>query len=54
MFLNAILAVVSFSGVLWTISPLLFGAAVCYAAFGTLMTILWGGRWSGLTMSIGA
>lgn len=42
MFLNAILAVVSFSGVLWTISPLLFGAAVCYAAFGTLMTILLG------------
>ncbi len=42
MFLNAILAVVSFSGVLWTISPLLFGAAVGYAAFGTLMTILLG------------
>ena len=42
MFLNAALAVVSFSGVLWTISPLLFGAAVCYAAFGTLMTILLG------------
>ena len=42
IFLNAILAVVSFSGVLWTISPLLFGVAVCYAAFGTLMTILLG------------
>ena len=42
IFLNAILAVVSFSGVLWTISPLLFGIAVGYAAFGTLMTILLG------------
>ena len=42
IFLNSILAVVSFSGVLWTISPLLFGVAVCYAAFGTLMTILLG------------
>ena len=29
-------------GVLWTISPLLFGIAVGYAAFGTLMTILLG------------
>ena len=28
IFLNSILAVVSFSGVLWTISPLLFGVAV--------------------------
>jgi len=42
IFLNALLAVVSFSGVLWTISPLLFGVAVCCAAFGTLMTILLG------------
>ena len=35
IFLNAILAAVSFSGVLWTISPLLFGVAVGYAALGT-------------------
>ena len=42
IFLNAILAVVSFSGVLWTISPLLFGIAVGYAALGTLLTILLG------------
>ena len=40
--LNSLLAVVSFSGVLWTISPLLFGVAVGYAALGTLMTILMG------------
>ena len=36
IFLNSTLAVVSFSGVLWTISPLLFGVAVGYAALGTL------------------
>ena len=40
--LNALLAAVSFSGVLWTISPLLFGVAVGYAALGTAMTILLG------------
>jgi putative ATP-binding cassette transporter len=40
--LNSILAAVSFSGVLWTISPLLFGVAVGYAALGTLITILMG------------
>jgi putative ATP-binding cassette transporter len=40
--LNSILAAVSFSGVLWSISPLLFGVAVGYAAFGTVMTILLG------------
>jgi len=40
--LNAALAVVSFSGVLWSISPLLFGVAVGYAALGTVMTILLG------------
>ena len=42
IFLNAILAVVSFSGVLWTISPLLFGVAVGYAALGTHATVLLG------------
>src|SRR3954470_13556023 len=35
--LNSILAAISFSGVLWTISPLLFVVAVGYAALGTLM-----------------
>jgi putative ATP-binding cassette transporter len=40
--LNSILAAVSFSGVLWTISPLLFGVALGYAALGTLTTILLG------------
>ena len=40
--LNAILVAVSFSGVLWMISPSLFGVAVAYAALGTVMTILLG------------
>ena len=31
MFMNGVLAVLSFSGVLWTISPLLFGVAIGYA-----------------------
>src|SRR5947209_1941848 len=35
MFLNGSLAVLSFSGVLWMISPLLFAVAVGYAAVGT-------------------
>ena len=39
MFLNGALAIVSFSGVLWTISPLLFGVSVGYAAIGTLAAI---------------
>jgi putative ATP-binding cassette transporter len=42
IFLNSILAAVSFSGVLWTISPLLFGVALGYASLGTLMTVLLG------------
>jgi putative ATP-binding cassette transporter len=40
--LNSTLAAISFSGVLWTISPLLFGVALGYAALGSLMTILLG------------
>ena len=42
MLLNGALAAVSFSGVLWTISPLLFVVALGYAALGTLMTVLLG------------
>jgi putative ATP-binding cassette transporter len=42
MSLNGALAVLSFSGVLWTISPLLFGVAVGYAAVGTLAAIYLG------------
>ncbi len=39
MFLNGALAILSFSGVLWTISPLLFTVAVGYAVIGTLAAI---------------
>jgi putative ATP-binding cassette transporter len=42
MFMNGALAVLSFSGVLWTISPFLFGVAVVYAAFGTIAAIYLG------------
>jgi len=42
MFMNGALAVLSFSGVLWTISPLLFGVALGYAVLGTLVTIYLG------------
>src|SRR3954447_2047743 len=42
MFMNGALTVLSFSGVLWTISPFLFGVAIGYAAIGTLTTIYFG------------
>jgi putative ATP-binding cassette transporter len=43
MMLNATLTVISFSGVLWQISPKLFGVSVLYAIVGTMFTI-WLGR----------
>ncbi len=42
MLLNSSFTVVAFSGVLWSISPLLFVVAVLYAATGSLLTILLG------------
>ncbi|MBP6682842.1 MAG: ABC transporter ATP-binding protein/permease [Halioglobus sp.] len=42
MMLNSSFTVVAFSGVLWTISPLLFMVAVLYAAGGSLLTVLLG------------
>ena len=42
MALNSAFTIVAFSGVLWTISPLLFGVAVLYAAGGSLFTFLFG------------
>jgi vitamin B12/bleomycin/antimicrobial peptide transport system ATP-binding/permease protein len=42
MFLNASFTVVAFSGVMWTISPLLFVVAVAYAALGSFLTIYLG------------
>jgi vitamin B12/bleomycin/antimicrobial peptide transport system ATP-binding/permease protein len=42
MGLNALLGIVAFSGVLWSISPLLFAAAAAYAALGSVLTVLVG------------
>ena len=44
LILNGSLTAISFSGVLWSISPFLFGVAVLYAACGTLITVLLGKR----------
>jgi vitamin B12/bleomycin/antimicrobial peptide transport system ATP-binding/permease protein len=40
--LNASLTVIAFSGVMWSISPLLFVVAVLYAAIGTFLTFILG------------
>jgi putative ATP-binding cassette transporter len=40
MLLNSALTVIAFSGVLWSISPLLFGVAILYAACGSYMTLV--------------
>jgi vitamin B12/bleomycin/antimicrobial peptide transport system ATP-binding/permease protein len=42
MFLNALFAIVTFSGVMWSISPLLFVVAVGYAALGSAFTMALG------------
>jgi putative ATP-binding cassette transporter len=42
MALNSAFTIVAFSGVLCTISPLLFGVAVLYAAIGSLFTFVFG------------
>jgi putative ATP-binding cassette transporter len=42
MLVNGVLAAVSFSGVLWSISRPLFGVAIGYACLGTLVTIYLG------------
>lgn len=42
MFLNATFTVIAFSGVLWSISPLLFIVAVLYSIAGSLLTIYLG------------
>jgi putative ATP-binding cassette transporter len=43
LFFNGTLAAVSFAGVLWSISPRLFGVAVAYALCGTALTV-WLGK----------
>lgn len=42
MVVNGSFTILAFSGVLWTISPLLFGVAVAYAAVGSLLTLVLG------------
>jgi vitamin B12/bleomycin/antimicrobial peptide transport system ATP-binding/permease protein len=42
LIVNGTMTAISFSGVLWTISPLLFGVAVAYAAVGSVLTIYLG------------
>lgn len=42
LFLSGTITALSFSGVLWTISPLLFAVAVGYATIGSLLTIYLG------------
>lgn len=44
MVLNSSFTVVAFSGVLWTISPLLFLVGVTYAACGSFLTVIFGRR----------
>ena len=42
MLLNGTFTVIAFSGVLWSISPLLFVVSVAYAAVGTMLTFILG------------
>jgi putative ATP-binding cassette transporter len=42
LLLNASVTIFAFSGVLWSISPLLFGVAVGYAALGSGLTVAFG------------
>jgi len=42
MVLNSSLTIIAFSGVLWSISPMLFAVAVLYAACGSYLTIALG------------
>ncbi len=45
---NATVTVVAFSGVLWSISRLLFGVAIVYAFCGSVLAVLFGRRLVGL------
>lgn len=42
LILNGTVTAISFTGVLWTISPLLLGVAILYAVAGSVLTILLG------------
>jgi putative ATP-binding cassette transporter len=51
MLLNGGFTIVAFSGVLWSISPLLLVAAIAYAALGSLLAVLWGRPLVGLNVA---
>jgi putative ATP-binding cassette transporter len=42
MFINALFAIFAFSGVMWSISPMLFAVAVSYATLGSVLTVVLG------------
>lgn len=42
LIVNGVLTAISFSGVLWSISPFLFGVAVTYAICGSVLTVIFG------------
>ena len=42
LILNGTITAISFSGVLWSISPMLFAVAVAYAVFGSFFTVMLG------------
>jgi putative ATP-binding cassette transporter len=42
MGMNAVFGIVAFSGVLWSISPVLFAVAVAYAVLGSVLTVVIG------------
>ena len=42
MVLNASFTILAFSGVLWSVSPLLFGIAVAYATVGSVLSVAFG------------
>ena len=51
LLLNGAFTIAAFAGVMWTISPLLFGVAVLYALFGSFMTVVLGRPLVGLNYS---
>jgi putative ATP-binding cassette transporter len=51
MLLNGTITIVAFSGVLWSISPILFAAAVVYAAVGSLAAVRLGRPLVGLNFT---
>jgi putative ATP-binding cassette transporter len=51
MVLNGSITIIAFSGVLWSITPALFAAAVAYAAIGSILAIWLGRPLIGLTFT---